>query len=198
MTRVHSQNDPRLHFGKRFALKTQQRLFSFLNPTELICDQDKPLPEKTDEPHCAWCCSWQHMSCCEHPHFTCLSVRFHLLSQSHYMYCCCCCCMNDSRGLSLLQFELSLQNRAAGICSRAGEEVTAICRRAGACSLKAALKQTGRAGRWWRQRLVFRERERDKKKRGQARSRQPRSSPRRSSPGSHQSSHGRDQRRLIC
>lgn len=80
------------------------------------------------------------------------------------MYCCCCCCMNDSRGLSLLQFELSLQNRAAGICSRAGEEVTAICRRAGACSLKAALKQTGRAGRWWRQRLVFRERERDKKK----------------------------------
>lgn len=138
------------------------------------------------------------MSCCEHPHFTCLSVRFHLLSQSHYMCCCCCCCMNDSRGLSLLQFELSLQNRAAGICSRAGEEVTAICRRAGACSLKAALKQTGRAGRWWRQRLVFRERERDKKKRGQARSRQRRSSPRRSSPGSHQSSHGRDQRRLIC
>ena len=83
-----------------------------------------------------------------------------------------CCCMNGSRGLSLLQFELSPQNRAAGICSRAGEEVTAICRRAGACSLKMALKQTGRAGRWWRQRLVFRQkvrerkREREKNKRG--------------------------------
>ncbi len=46
--------------------------------------------------------------------------------------------MKNSCGLLLLKFKLLLHSQAAEICSSAGEKVTAICRRVGVCSLKAA------------------------------------------------------------
>lgn len=44
----------------------------------------------------------------------------------------------NSCGLLLLKFKLLLHSQVAEICSSAGEKVTAICRRVGVCSLKAA------------------------------------------------------------
>lgn len=62
---------------------------------------------------------------------------------------------------------IATQHRAAGMCSSAGEKVTAVRQASWSVLIKSGLEQTGLAGEWWQQqqqrwRLVLR------KKKGQS------------------------------